>query len=237
MSLGGHSLSVPLLAEAALDGGQTSGTLPGTAESVLAGTAPLTVEGDLAMQMVAGIQQYLLHQTGRQVMERAQLWSRDYGSVALYERSVAPNRQRFRQMIGVVDTRVPAQAPEFIGSLRVPAQIAQGTGYSVYAVRWPVFASVTADSDGLEAEGLLLQPKAPPVARVVAIPDADWTPEMLVGLTPGISPGAQFARRLAENGCEVIVPVLINRDRYLFRHPGHRHDQHASSGMDISYGL
>lgn len=221
MSLGAHSFSVPLLAEAALDGGQTSSAVsPGTAESVLAGTAPLTIEGDLAMQMVTGIQQYLLHQTGRQVMERARLWNRDYGSIELYERSVGPNRQRFRQMIGAVDTRVPAQAPELKGSLPVPAQIAQGTGYSVYAVRWPVFASVTADSDGLEAEGLLLRPKAPPVARVVAIPDADWTPEMLVGVTPGISPGAQFARRLAENGCEVIVPVLINREDTFSGIPG-----------------
>jgi hypothetical protein len=47
---------------------------------------------------------------------------------------------------------------------------------------------------------------------VVAIPEADWTPEMLVGLSPGISPDAQFARRLAENGCEVTVPTLINRE-------------------------
>src|SRR6185312_12450608 len=69
----------------------------------------------------------------------------------------------------------------------------------------------TADSDGLVAEGLLLQPTGLPVARVAAIPDADWTPEGLAGLEPGISPQAQFARRLAENGCEVIVPMIINR--------------------------
>jgi len=123
-------------------------------------------------------------------------------------------------MIGAVDTRVEAQAPELVGSLAVPARISEGPGYKVYAVRWPVFAGPTADSDGLEAEGLLLQPEGEPVARVVAIPDADWTPEMLAGVVPGISPGAQFARRLAENKCQVIVPTLINRDDAFSGIPG-----------------
>ena len=53
--------------------------------------------------------------------------------------------------------------------------------------------------------------KEPAVACVVAIPDADQTPEMLAGLAPGLEPERQFARRLAENGCAVIVPVLVDR--------------------------
>jgi dienelactone hydrolase len=82
--------------------------------------------------------------------------------------------------------------------------IAKGSGYKVYAVRWPVFEGVT-------AEGLLLEPDRPAVARIVAIPDADWSPEMLAGLAPGVAPDGQYARRLAENGCQVLVPVLIDR--------------------------
>src|SRR5213078_2412422 len=31
------------------------------------------------------------------------------------------------------------------------------------------------------------------------------------GLSPGLAPERQFARRLAENGCEVLIPVLIDR--------------------------
>jgi hypothetical protein len=42
-------------------------------------------------------------------------------------------------------------------------------------VRWPVFNDTF-------AEGLLLQPDQGPVVPVVAIPEADWSPEMLVGL-------------------------------------------------------
>jgi len=221
IGLGSRLLGEPRQEDTTVAGGETSDAIsPGTAESVLTGTAPLTTEGDLAMQMVDGIHRYLLQETEKQVQERAQLWNRDYTSVERYERSIEPNRQRFRQMIGAVDTRVEAQAPELVGSLAVPARISEGPGYKVYAVRWPVFAGPTADSDGLEAEGLLLQPEGEPVARVVAIPDADWTPEMLAGVVPGISPGAQFARRLAENKCEVIVPTLINRDDTFSGIPG-----------------
>ncbi len=89
--------------------------------------------------------------------------------------------------------------------------IAKGDGYSVYAVRWPVF-------EGVDGEGLLLQPDKEPVARVVALPDCDWSPEMFVGLVPGIPHDAglnqfksQVARLYAENRCQVIVPVLVNR--------------------------
>ena len=54
----------------------------------------------------------------------------------------------------------------------------------------------------------------------MAIPDADWTPEMLVGLAPGVTEESQFARRLAENGCRVLVPVLIDRNDTFSGMPG-----------------
>jgi dienelactone hydrolase len=180
----------------------------------------LTTEGDLAMQMVDGIHRFLLRETDRRAVDRTQLWSRDYASVERYERSITPNRQRFQQIIGAVDRRVVAQAPELKATPRGQEWIAEGSGYKVYAVRWRVFAGVTADSDGLVAEGLLLQPRGLPVSRVVAIPDADLTPESLAGLQPGISPQAQFARRLAENGCEVIVPMIVNREDTFSGIPG-----------------
>ena len=188
--------------------GSTSQTISG---GVLPGTNPLTVEGDLAAQMVDGIHQYLLRRTEDAAGERGRLWQRDYQSAEDYHHSVAPNRDRFRQIIGAVDARVGALAPELMGTMVTSAQVAQGSGYKVYAVSFPVLDRVVPDFGGLSAEGLLLQPEGNPVARVVAIPDADWTPEMLVGLAPGVPPAAQFARRLAENGCQVLIPVIINR--------------------------
>jgi len=82
--------------------------------------------------------------------------------------------------------------------------IAQGTGYQVFAVRWPAFGDV-------HGEGLLLTPVGRRLADVVAIPDADQTPEMLAGLVAGMPPESQIARRLCESGCRVLVPVLIRR--------------------------
>lgn len=202
-------------------GGEGSGSSSQTtSEPVLPGTVPLTLQGDLAAQMVDGIHQSLLRRTQEATQGRERLWQRNYQSVENYNRSVLPNRERFRQIIGAVDKRIGVRALELKGTLVRSAQVSKGSGYKIYAARWPVFDRVVADFDELDAEGLLLQPKGKAVARVVAIPDADWTPEMLVGLAPGVPPGAQFARRLAENGCEVLIPVLINRDDTFSGIPG-----------------
>src|SRR5262249_36940057 len=94
---------------------------------------------------------------------------------------------------------------EFIATTAEPALVGRGERFEVFAVRWPTVR-------GVQSEGLLLVPKeARAIADVVALPDADQTPEQLAGLTPGIAPAAQFARRLAESGCRVIVPALIDR--------------------------
>lgn len=170
----------------------------------LPGTARLTAKGDLAAKMVDSISAFLLRETAAAARRRERLWNRDSGSREAYDRSVASNREHLRRIIGAVDPRLPVTAVQFDSTSQFPALIARMPHYKVFTVRWPVF-------EGVSAEGLLLEPDRAPVARVVAVPDADWTPEMLVGLAPGIEQGAQFARRLAENGCQVLVPTLINR--------------------------
>lgn len=192
--------------------GASSAAIDAQDASVLAGTSPLTQKGDFAAEMVEGIHRFLLAEIDQQAANREKHWNRDYRSAAHYEQSIEPKRQHLRKIIGAVDERVPAQEPELLATLSARTAIAQGRGYKVYAIRWRVFAPQTADSSGLQAEGLLLQPDANPLARVVAIPDADWTPEMLVGLAAGVAPESQFARRLAENGIQVVVPLVINRD-------------------------
>ena len=162
------------------------------AQQTLPGTKPLVLEGDPAAQMVEAIHQYL---------DRESALSREHRAT---QRSAAAQRERLRKIIGALDPRIPVHALQIDTASPASPEIATGAGYRVYAVRWGVFEDV-------EAEGLLLEPLGPVKARVVAIPDADWTPEMLVGMAPGVPPSAQFARRLAENGCEVLVPVLIDR--------------------------
>ena len=184
----------------------------GDKDSTLPGTEPMTVEGDLAAQMVDGIHRFLLAETQRQAANREKLWNRDYSSPQHYAQSVAPNREHFRRMIGAVDQRSDPHTPRLLETIQGSPEIAQGPGYKVYAVRWQVFEPATADSSEMWATGLLLQPEEKPVARVVAIPDADWTPEMLAGIEPGVPQEAQCARRLTENGAQVIVPLIIDRD-------------------------
>lgn len=174
------------------------------AQDRLPGTEALTLNGDLASRMVDGIHEWLIRETAAAQGQRASYWHRDYASQAAYQQSVSPNRERLRRIIGAVDTRVSTPRMMLDSSESKDALVGKGAGFRVYAVRWPVF-------EGVFAEGLLLKPDRPPAARVVALPDADWTPEALAGLHPGVDTRAQFARRLAEMGCLVLVPTLIDR--------------------------
>src|SRR5262245_9523252 len=65
-----------------------------TDATLLPGCKPLTLEGDLSAQMVAGIDRFLMREIERSVQERRKLWQRDFSSVEAYEKSVQPNRER-----------------------------------------------------------------------------------------------------------------------------------------------
>lgn len=170
----------------------------------LANTRPLVEEGDLAARMVEGIHKYLDRELAASVEKRKAFWKPDFSSPEGYRKSIEPNRERLRKCLGVVDKRLPANL-EYVGGPDQSALVAEAEKYKVFAVRWAVLP-------GVDGEGLLLEPKAKALASVVAIPDADWTPEVAVGLAPGVAPEAQFPRRLAESGVRVIVPVLIDRN-------------------------
>ena len=187
---------------------------------MLPGTSPLTLEGDLAQQMVEDIRSYLLKETSRLAAERERLWNRDFPSAERYDASITPNRKHLQEIIGAVDPRVAFESTSLSTNAWMQTEIGRGQGFQIHAIRWPVFAAPTADSEGMEAEGLLLQPDDGTVARVVAIPDADWTPEMLAGVADGVPEASQFARRLAENGVQVVIPLLMNRDDTFSGIPG-----------------
>jgi hypothetical protein len=180
--------------------------------AVLPGTKPLTAKGDLSAQMRAGIDRFIIREAERAARERSRYWKRDCSSAEAYMRSIEPNRERLRRMIGLVDARVRFTAPELIATTAAPALIAETDTFRVFAIRWPVLDRVT-------GEGLFLQPKGEPRACVVALPDADQTPEQLVGLATGLPPEGQMPRRLAAAGCQVVVPALIDRCCNLSGHP------------------
>jgi dienelactone hydrolase len=191
--------------------------LPATAAAAeplpppLPGTKPLTEEGDLAAKMVQGIHTYLDRELAASVPKRKRLWKPDFSSPEAYLQSIEPNRERLRKYLGVVDRRLPPRL-EYVGGPDEPALVGETDRYRVFAVRWAVLP-------GVDGEGLLLEPKGPVLANVIAVPDAAHTPEQVAGLTPGVAQEAQFARRLAEVGCRVIVPVLIDRQDELSANP------------------
>jgi dienelactone hydrolase len=174
----------------------------------LPGTKLLEGKPDFAKVMVEGIDRYLTKATEQAAKDRAKYWKPDFTSVEAFDKSVAANRLRLRKMIGVVDVRVPVEMEQVAAISQPSSLVAETKHYSVYAVRWPVL-------QGIHGEGLLLVPTTKNTSNAIAIPDADWTPEQLVGLAPGVPKESQYARQLAENGAIVIVPTLLSRsDEY-----------------------
>jgi len=184
---------------------------------VLPGTKPLMMEGDLSIKMLEGAHKFIEKKIDESIAKRLKLWNRDLTSKEAYEKSVEPNRRRFMKYIGVEDKtqpmvnynvgipdKYPSVVMEKISTNNDPELVSETDKYKIYQVRWPVL-------NGVYGEGLLLQPKTKSKADIIAIPDADQEPEQLVGLMPGIAPESQFARHLAENGFQVLVPVIISR--------------------------
>ena len=58
----------------------------------LAGTQPLTWEGDLAARMVDDLHKFADRETAASVQRRARHWQRDFASPQAYDKSIAPNR-------------------------------------------------------------------------------------------------------------------------------------------------
>jgi hypothetical protein len=78
---------------------------------VLPGTELLTMEGDIASQLVDGVDRFLLRELESSVGRRAKHWQRDCSSHAAYLQSVAKNRSSFAHQLGVRDSRVTETAP------------------------------------------------------------------------------------------------------------------------------
>jgi dienelactone hydrolase len=170
----------------------------------LPGTEKLLLEGDIAAQLVDGVDRFLLRKFDESVEKREQHWKRDFSSREAYEKSIEPNRQRLAHILGVRDERVKFDAPELIATVDRPALLAENDKVKVYAVRWPVVRDMW-------SEGLLLVPTGDIKANMIAVPDADQTPEQMAGLADDLPGQSHMALRLAHNGYRVLIPTLISR--------------------------
>ncbi|HWB05231.1 MAG TPA: hypothetical protein VG796_19520 [Verrucomicrobiales bacterium] len=172
----------------------------------LPNTQPLTEQGDLAAKMVQGIHRFLDRETIEAAKARPALWKLDPASQESWEKSIEPKRARLRQMLGLIDERVPAH-------LRSPA-VAPGetneaatTGSSaIERVEWDVVRNV-------KSEGLLATVGKEGTLRIIVLPDIGTTPEQMFGLEPGIPPERQWALRCAglPKASLVACPALLDR--------------------------
>ena len=176
----------------------------------LPGTSPFLFNGDPALEMVEGIHRYLDRETEKGAAERERYWNRNYSSPQAYERSIEPNRERLRRMLGVVDQRVSAPSFELLGPFDTEPM--RFNGFLARGVRWEVLPR-------LHGEGLLLEPSDASQGNVIALPHDDWRPQSLVTAPP---PGREYAATLARNGYRVLIPYLIDRETRFSDLPGIR---------------
>lgn len=104
--------------------------------------------------------------------QRPSLWSRDYSGIEAYERSIAPMRQRLKEMLGFWEE------PENRASLRVwdRSIIAEADFFVAHRFRIEV-------TPGLETYGISLTPKSDgPYPGLIAQHGYSGTPELVCGL-------------------------------------------------------
>src|SRR5262245_14604346 len=94
-----------------------------TPAKTLPGTKPLTTTGDIASQLVEGVDKFLLREIEAAANGREKFWKRDFSSREAYTKSLEPNRKRLAHILGVRDKRVPFTAAELAGTVNEPALV------------------------------------------------------------------------------------------------------------------
>jgi cephalosporin-C deacetylase-like acetyl esterase len=180
----------------------------------LPGTRALVAEDDLAAQMVAGIDRWLMRAIDEARTRREAQWKRALGTGS--QRDTDEAREQYRALL-MDSLGMPVPPPDGAMYLASPGgsqqKIAESDRFDVYRIQWRVL-------EGLTGEGVLLEPRQAPKASVIALPDADIAPETLCQLDPfsEMRPEWLFPVVLAQRGCRVVVPLLIDTRSHFSGH-------------------
>jgi cephalosporin-C deacetylase-like acetyl esterase len=166
--------------------------------------------------MIDGLDRFCLRELAGSPARREKMWNRDYSSTEAYEKSIAPNRERFREYIGAVDKRASELSPGYLHLFEPIGDLFQGVAgfvaeHPTMYVRWQV-------ADGITGEGILIT-SMQPRGMVIAIPDADWSAESFCGFNDTLPKQMQLPRRLVAAGFTVLIPTLISRNDELSGSP------------------
>ena len=176
-------------------------------DSVLPGTKPLEwKEAKLPDRLMDGAHRFIERKISDAAKFRHQFWPDDKAGIEFWKKTAEENRRHLRTIIGAVDKRLPARMEYFSNTVEGVVVYASDH-FRVTQVRWPVL-------DGVFGEGLLVTPNEPAVAAAIVIPDADQTPEQLLGMLKGGPTDPLSIRRLIANNVEVLIPTLVSREKF-----------------------
>ncbi len=166
----------------------------------LAGTQPLTWEGDLAARMVDDLHKFADRETAASVERRARHWQRDFSSPQAYDKSIAPNRARLAKYLGAPSTPAEPRGVQQFESFLVGGEPV--TSPISRAVRWPT-------RDGRTGYGIHIRPSGGRTSKSAVIIVVD------PHLEPVDVQRIDLPQRFAEAGLDVYVTTVVDRD---FRH-------------------
>lgn len=158
--------------------------------------------GDLGTKMVSGIGTWLDAKTLENQTSRNEKFLSNAKKDSLDPKVLEQKKQTLKKILGIIDSPQSTEDLELLETLNKPALIFENKQYKILKIRWQVI-------EGLHGEGLLIEPKGKPIAQIVAIPPPDIIPESFCGLTNDKS--IPMGKILADLGCRVIVPTLIDR--------------------------
>jgi cephalosporin-C deacetylase-like acetyl esterase len=171
----------------------------------LKNTKLLEVDGDLAEQMIDGIDRFLTGQTAESIKGRQIYWQRDLSSPEKYAASVAGNRARLAKLLGVVDERVADTTPRYVAGPGKSSLIARGAAFEAHAVRWESLP-------GMHGEGLLFQPIGrEPEVDLILLPDADDMPEAAAFEVYKFASSQLSMAGYDPRSYRVLIPTLVDR--------------------------
>ncbi|HWL07239.1 MAG TPA: hypothetical protein VNQ76_02385 [Planctomicrobium sp.] len=184
-------------------------------DPVLPHSSPLVLDEPLYSVMTRGIGLFAERELARQKEQRTAPWLN-----ASTEEDRAPLRQaardEFKSIIGFPPEEVPVSGTikSVLSLSSRPIKEQDPPQSLVVPCQWDAFEGVT--GRGLISIPIPIRSH---VSFVVVIPDAGQSPEQLFGTEEGIERPQQIARLLAEQGCVVLCPVLIDRDFTWSGHP------------------
>ena len=179
--------------------------IPTAGPETFPNTVPLRLDGDVASHLVDNVDAFLLKRWEVQRAVREKVWQQAI-EADNYAEFLRQRRQELRKRLGLVDEPSGVSRPRFLSPIGDTDQVASGPGWQARYITWPAFGD-------FHAQGILVEPTTDKIrGQVIALPDADETPEDWVGFPREgqVEPG--LAARLAQQGFRVVLPALIHRD-------------------------